>query len=58
MIDGLKNSISQTDIVVSPHPTGSPENFAGNAFSLEKKIYETAKEAAANVDTDRQRYWR
>ncbi|KAJ9090730.1 hypothetical protein QFC19_009472 [Naganishia cerealis] len=57
MIDGIKNSVVQTDIVVSPHPTGSAENYAGNAFTTEKSIYETAKEAAADVDADRQRYW-
>ena len=28
MIDGLKNSVVETDIVPSPHPTGSKENFA------------------------------
>lgn len=58
MLDGLNNSLLQSDIVVSPHATGSRENFAGNAFTLEKKIYGSAKEAAAMVDTDRQRYWR
>ncbi|KAJ9114677.1 hypothetical protein QFC22_005553 [Naganishia vaughanmartiniae] len=57
MIDGIQNSVVQTDIVVSPHPTGSAENFAGNAFTTEKTIYETAKEASADVDSDRQRYW-
>ncbi|KAF7321429.1 Amine oxidase [Mycena kentingensis (nom. inval.)] len=32
MVDGIKNTLVQQDITPSPFPTGSKENFAGNAF--------------------------
>jgi primary-amine oxidase len=41
MIDGLSNSLVEQDITPSPFPTGSKENFAGNAFIATDKIVKT-----------------
>ncbi|KAJ7072837.1 copper amine oxidase [Mycena amicta] len=41
MVDGLKNSLVETDITPSPFPTGSKENFAGNAFIAKDTILKT-----------------
>jgi len=38
MVDGLANSVLETDVVPSPAPVGSPENFAGNAFTTKKQV--------------------
>lgn len=32
MIDGLNNSITETEILPMEAPTGSSENWAGNGF--------------------------
>ncbi|POW09523.1 hypothetical protein PSTT_06726 [Puccinia striiformis] len=34
MIDGLKNSVVQTDIIGLSESTGSPENYLGNGFKV------------------------
>lgn len=41
MVDGLNNSVVETDIMPSPHKTGSAENFAGNAFFAKDTILKT-----------------
>ena len=56
MIDGLKNSVVETDIVPSPHPTGSKENFAGNAFVIQEQTLEKA--TSRDYDLARERRWR
>jgi primary-amine oxidase len=32
MVDGINNTVIESDIVPHPHSTGSPENYAGNGF--------------------------
>lgn len=38
MIDGLQNSLYETNVTRLPQPTGSPENFAGNGFMYQKDL--------------------
>ncbi|KAJ7625545.1 copper amine oxidase [Roridomyces roridus] len=41
MVDGLNNTLIETDIAPSPFPTGSAANFAGNAFTATDKVVST-----------------
>lgn len=38
MVDGLQNSVVETDVVPSPSPLGSDANFAGNAFVTQSQV--------------------
>ena len=53
MVDGLANSVLETDVVPSPAPVGSPENFAGNAFTTKKQILKVEGSRDYNLETDR-----
>lgn len=55
MVDGLKNSVVESDIVPSEFPTGSPENYAGNGFYQKKTVVSTPVDGARtwNAETDR-----
>ena len=55
MVDGLANSVLETDIVPSPAPVGSPENFAGNAFTTKKQILKV--EGPRDYDWAADRRW-
>ena len=57
MIDGLKNTVVETDVVPLPHaPTGSAENFAGNAFLTQDTVIKT--EDGRAYDYAKERRWR
>ena len=56
MIDGLANSVLETDVVPSPAPVGSLENFAGNAFTTRKQILKL--EGSRDYDWAADRRWR
>jgi primary-amine oxidase len=56
MVDGLANSVSETDVVPSPAPVGSPENFAGNAFTTSNQILEL--EGSRDYDWAADRRWK
>lgn len=56
MIDGLTNSVLETDVVPSPAPVGSPENFAGNAFTTKQEII--GSEGPRDYDWVVDRRWR
>jgi len=56
MVDGLANSVLETDVVPSPAPVGSPENFAGNAFTTEKRILKV--EGSRDYDWATDRRWK
>ncbi|KAG6830086.1 hypothetical protein H0H92_002258 [Tricholoma furcatifolium] len=57
MIDGLKNSVVETDIVPLPNaPTGSAANFAGNAFITQDTTI--TSETARPHDYAKERRWR
>jgi primary-amine oxidase len=55
MVDGLANSVMETDVVPSPAPVGSPENFAGNAFTTKKQILKV--EGSRDYDWVADRRW-
>jgi len=58
MLDGLKNSVVESDIVNLPNaPTGSKENWAGNAFTVQDRILTVAKEGGRDYDFQRDRRW-
>ena len=59
MVDGLHNSVIESDIIPLPNaPTGSKENFAGNAFIVVEKTISDAREGAREYDFERERRWR
>ena len=57
MIDGLKNSVVETDVLPLPDPTGSQHNWAGNAFTIEDKVIAVAKEGGRDYDLLKDRRW-
>ncbi|KZT52937.1 hypothetical protein CALCODRAFT_520402 [Calocera cornea HHB12733] len=57
MIDGLKNSVMETDVVPSEYPTGSDENYAGNAWTTKHTIIKTTAEGERNWDAETDRRW-
>ncbi|THH06001.1 hypothetical protein EW145_g4393 [Phellinidium pouzarii] len=58
MIDGLNNSVEEVDVVPVSSPTGSSDNFAGNAFRTESKTLKTSAEGVRDYSFDRDRRWR
>ena len=56
MVDGLKNSALETDVVPSPAPVGSPENSAGNAFTIKEQILKV--EGSRDYDWAADRRWK
>ena len=56
MVDGLMNSVLETDVVPSPAPVGSPENFAGNAFTIKEQILKV--EGSRDYDWAADRRWK
>ncbi|KZT52940.1 hypothetical protein CALCODRAFT_557812 [Calocera cornea HHB12733] len=57
MVDGLHNSVLETDVVASPYPTGSDENYAGNAFTTRSTLIRTTAEGERQWDADADRRW-
>ncbi|KAF8910178.1 peroxisomal copper amine oxidase [Gymnopilus junonius] len=56
MVDGLKNTVIESDILPVDAPTGSKENFAGNAFF--SKDTPIKVEGGRPYDFDKERRWR
>ncbi|KAJ6631458.1 copper amine oxidase [Mycena sp. CBHHK59/15] len=56
MVDGLHNSVVETDIAPAPAPTGSTANFAGNAFTATDTVLKT--ESAREYAYATERRWR
>ena len=57
MIDGLKNSVVETDVISLPNaPTGSAANYAGNAFLTRDTVIK--KESGRKYEYDKERRWR
>ena len=47
MVDGLNNSVVESDVIPLPNaPTGSKENYAGNAFVVVERTIADAREGA------------
>lgn len=58
MVDGLYNSVCQSEIVPLPNaPTGSPNNYAGNAFITQDKILAKQVEGACVYDYHKDTRW-
>ncbi|KAF8530017.1 copper amine oxidase [Hysterangium stoloniferum] len=58
MIDGLLNSVVESDVVALANaPTGSKENWAGNAFTVEERTLLSAKEGGRDYDFEKDRRW-
>jgi len=58
MVDGLNNSIVETDIVRIPAGTGSSGNFAGNAFVTQDKVLKVQNEGARDFNWETDRRWK
>lgn len=59
MVDGVCNSVVESDVVPLPNaPTGSAENYAGNAFVVVERTISDAKEGAREYDFEKERRWR
>ena len=58
MVDGLRNSVIESDIVPLPNaPMGSSENWAGNAFITQESTLRTAREGIRDYDLAKDRRW-
>ena len=58
MVDGIRNSVIESDIVPLPNaPTGSAENWAGNAFVTQQHTLRSAQEGARDYDVAKDRRW-
>lgn len=58
MVDGLNNSVVETDIVRIPAGTGSSGNFAGNAFVTQDKVLKVQNEGARDFNWETDRRWK
>lgn len=58
MVDGLLNSVIETDVLPATAEYGSPENFAGNAFQIHDRVLRRANEGAREWDASADRRWR
>ena len=58
MIDGLNNSVVETDVVPIPDGTGSDGNFAGNGFTIQDKVLKYQSEGARDYNFDKERRWK
>ncbi|KAG2022643.1 copper amine oxidase [Coprinopsis cinerea AmutBmut pab1-1] len=56
MIDGLNNSVVESDVLPLEAPTGSDANFAGNGFHVKDTILE--HEAGRQYDLSKERRWK
>lgn len=56
MIDGLNNTVVESDMIPLDFPTGSPENFAGNGFQVRDTIL--TEETARQYDISKDRRWK
>lgn len=57
MIDGLENSVCETEVLPLAEPTGSDVNWAGNGFYSTKRIFKSGAEAVRRADQSRGRMW-
>lgn len=57
MIDGLKNSVVESDVVPLDYPTGSAENFGGNGWTVKRTTVTNPSEGARAYSADADRKW-
>jgi primary-amine oxidase len=58
MVDGLNNSLVESDVVPIPDGTGSAGNFAGNGFTIQDKVLKDQSEGARDYNFDTERRWK
>lgn len=58
MVDGLQNSVIESDVVPLDAPTGSKENFAGNGFHTQDTVLKVASEGGRDYSWENDRRWR
>ena len=58
MVDGLLNSVIETDVLPATAEYGSPENYAGNAFQIHDRVLRRANEGGREWDASADRRWR
>lgn len=57
MLDGINNSVVETDVVPSDAPTGSEDNWAGNSFETRKTILSTTADGVRDAAPQLTRTW-
>jgi len=58
MVDGLANSVVETDVLPTAANYRSPENYAGNSFQIHDRVLRRASEGARKWDASTDRRWR
>lgn len=58
MVDGLANSVVETDVLPAAAGYGSSENYAGNAFQVHDRVLRRASEGVRQWDATTDRRWR
>ncbi|KAH9172436.1 copper amine oxidase [Lactarius sanguifluus] len=58
MVDGLANSVVETDVLPAAANYASPENYAGNSFQIRDRVLRRANEGAREWDASADRRWR
>ncbi|KAI9272992.1 copper amine oxidase [Phascolomyces articulosus] len=58
MVDGIKNSVAETDVVPSEHPVGHPDNMVGNGFKAVTKVFNDTDEAQGVASLEKHRSWK
>lgn len=56
-LDGPQNSVVETHVERSQYPTGSPRNWAGNAFDVKRRLLTTSGDSVRDAHHDSERYW-
>lgn len=57
MLDGVENSVVETEVHALDEPTGSDANYAGNGFVSQKRVLRTTSEAARQASPADSRGW-
>ena len=58
MIDGINNSVAETDVVASEHPVGHPDNMVGNGFKAVTKVFNDTHDAQGVANLEKHRSWK
>lgn len=56
-LDGPSNSVVESHIERSPHPTGSKMNWAGNGFDVHNRLLTTSGDSVRDHDLAAERHW-
>lgn len=59
MLDGIRNSVVEYEAISHDAPTGSKENFAGNAFYVKERVLtDQVKDGARDFEWPLERRWK